>query len=101
MLKPLDVEAELERLRIKCIIHLQREWRSRLAARAAKAEADKFLEIKRQQREVDWCEMKAEICVCVGGACALWRHSASFSNYVATLKLRPVPQISPACYLHR
>ena len=51
MLKPLDVEAELERLRIKCIIHLQREWRSRLAARAAKAEADKFLEIKRQQRE--------------------------------------------------
>ena len=50
-LKPLDVEAELERLRLKAIIQLQREWRSRLATRKAKAEADKFVEIKKQQRE--------------------------------------------------
>ena len=49
-LKPLNVEEELERLRLKAIIQLQREWRSRLAARKAKEEADKFLEIKRQQR---------------------------------------------------
>ena len=50
LLKPLDVEAELERLRLKAIIKLQREWRSRVAARKAKEEADKFLEIKRKQR---------------------------------------------------
>jgi ankyrin repeat protein len=50
-LKPLDVEAELERLRLKSVIIMQREWRARVAARQAKMEADKFLEIKRQQRQ--------------------------------------------------
>ncbi len=58
MMAPLSVEKELERLRLKAVIQLQREWRRRLAARKAEAEANAFLDIKRAQRDAKIAERK-------------------------------------------
>ena len=57
-LKPVSVEEQMEKLRLKSVIRLQRQWRERVAARKAKAEADAFLEIKRQQRDARIAERK-------------------------------------------
>eukprot|EP00946_MAST-07B_sp_MAST-7B-sp1_P002857 g2857.t1 len=57
-LKPVSVEEQMKRLQLKSVIRLQRQWRERVAARAAKAEADAFLEIKRQQRDARIAERK-------------------------------------------
>jgi ankyrin repeat protein/tetratricopeptide (TPR) repeat protein len=57
-LKPVSVEEQMEKLRLKSVIRLQRQWRERVAARIAKYEAEMFLEVKRRQRDAKIAERK-------------------------------------------